>query len=473
MRVAIYARVSSDSEDQAHALVQQLERLRHAIGLEDQATEFIDVASGTKDDRPQLQRMLKACRAGHIDKVLVTRLDRMSRSMAHGAELLSYFAAEDTPSLVAMDDSLDLSTVGGRLVARMLINLAQAETERLSERVRHGHAYTRKVGKPFGPTAPYGYRFNADRSNYELNPKTAPAARQLVEHFIKTGEVRGTVRLAQTMPDCQLKSPPSLHYWLLNPSLYGCRCYGHTYVERSEDGRLKRHQRPAGEFETVIPGAHPPLISEAEHQQIKARFAAHRNRLRSELHPRYVHELTGLVVCGHCGHRMSTHYASKAVWNAMRCARPICPSKPVNRIRCSVVTEAILKALYEQRDGVLVVEMAAELLQAHAQPKAEQIKQEIRELEARKDPDLSEVIRRKQERLAAIWQDLLTTSEMQAQAIRSQQAMEMERFWEMLQETPAQRRRLFTDYVERVVVTNRAISEVQLRRGIPSVPKMA
>lgn len=467
MRVAIYARVSTDSDDQTHALQQQLERLRHAIASGDQVFEFIDVASGTRDDRPQLQRLLKACRSGLIDKVLVTRLDRMSRSMAHGAELLTYFSAEDTPSLVAMDDALDLGTVGGRLVARMLINLAQAETERLSERVLHGTAQKRKAGKPFGPFPPYGYRWNSDQSNYELDPETAPHARRLVEHFIATGEVRGTLRLAQTMPRCSFRSTTGLHMWLMNPSLIGSRCYGKTELVRQADGTLKRKQRQIGDFETVISGAHEPLITQEQHRKIRNQFQSHKDRSRSKLQRGFAQELTGLVICGNCGRRMSYHYAKRVVYQSMRCIHPLCPSEKVNRIRCDAAKAAILQALYEQRDGLLVLEMTSELLDSQPQPKAKKLQAEIQELEAKDDPDLAEAIAVKQQRLAALFQDALTTSAMQAKALQKQRAMDMEKFWEMLQDTPERRRLLFTDYVERVVVRDRVISEVRLRRGIP------
>lgn len=155
MRIGIYARVSTGSDEQEAALDQQLDRLR-AAAAGHETLEFIDVASGTRDDREQLKALMTACQRGQLDRVICTRLDRLSRSMAHGAELLSYFSADDTPSLLALDDALDLATIGGRLVARMLINLGQAESERLSERVKHGRAYQRKQLIPLGPKAPYG-----------------------------------------------------------------------------------------------------------------------------------------------------------------------------------------------------------------------------------------------------------------------------------------------------------------------------
>ena len=112
MAVAIYARVSSASEEQAHAMEQQLERLRKAAQGE-LCREFIDVASGGRDDRPQLEALMEACRAGEIERVIVTRLDRMSRSFVHGADLLSYFSGNDSPNLQALDDTLRAAVLWG------------------------------------------------------------------------------------------------------------------------------------------------------------------------------------------------------------------------------------------------------------------------------------------------------------------------------------------------------------------------
>ena len=60
MATAIYARVSTQSEEQAHALEQQLHRLRSkAAELGEPLVEFVDVASATKDKRPELKRLLR------------------------------------------------------------------------------------------------------------------------------------------------------------------------------------------------------------------------------------------------------------------------------------------------------------------------------------------------------------------------------------------------------------------------------
>lgn len=474
MRVAIYARTSTGSADQANALEQQLARLRayagHGEG--DTITEYVDVASGTRDDRPHLQELLQACRSGLIDRVITTRLDRLTRSLAHGAELLTYFSAEDTPSLVALDDALDLDTVGGRMVARILITLAQAETERLSERVNHGKNHQRLAGKPFGPLPPYGYRWNRDRTNYELDPETAPSARRIVQHYIDTGEVHGTLRLAQELPHCKWKSTAGLTTWLLNPSLMGCRCYGRSEVVRDENGKLRKRQRKLGDYATVIPDAHPALITPEERQQILSWHQAHRNRKRAGLHPRFVRELTGLVFCGHCNHGMSYHHG-RGGHTALRCTFVGCDAKPKNRVGTHGVEQAIFDALQQHRSAVLVVGMTEKALRNANCPQAEQLRKEIRALERLHDPDLADAISRKQQRLGELIQQHTTTKQMQAKALQSQLDMSAKQFFEHLPQIPEERRKLFTQFVERVVVTGKAVSEVQLRHPIPLLESMA
>lgn len=462
MRVGLYARVSTTSEEQEQALQQQLTRLREAA-KPDTPREFIDVASGTRDDRPQLQALLTACRQGELDKILVTRLDRMSRSMAHGAELLVYFSAPDTPVLVALDDGLDLNTIGGRLVARMLINLGQAESERLSERVTHGKRHQRQHRRPFGPFAPYGYRFTADRSNYELDPDTAPVAQAIVAHFIKTTQTRETLRYAKRV-GAPFISTAGLLTWMLNPTLCGCRCYGRSEQVRDADGRLRRKQLPVGRYQEVIPDAHEPLITSVEHAKVRAIFESHKDRRRSPIARHFVRELTGLVFCGHCQHQMSHHSGKGGKYLRLRCSHANCPVGYRNRIRPETVKAAIweqLKANWE------LVEMVAQGQTVNGHQEDQEINglvEAIRELQGMHDPDLGEAIERKRKRLERLMSERMAQSVPQV-TTGLRQALQDERFWEVAEGDPQLARRMFTEMVEQVVVRHGEVELVQLRVG--------
>ena len=463
MRTALYARVSTASEEQELALQQQLGRLREAAKA-DTATEFIDIASGSRDDRVQLERLMQACRAGEVDRVIVTRLDRMSRSMAHGAQLLEYFCEEDTPNLIALDDGLDLSTVGGRFVARMLINLGQAETERLSERVKHGKADSRAHLKPFGPKAPFGYRWTEDRSNYELDPVESITARQVVDRFLETGQVLATLRYARTLPHNRLGTTAGFRAWIMSPSLMGYRCYGSTEKYRDKNGKLKRRTRLPGEFERIIPNAHPPLITEVEHARICSIIHEHRNRTTCGLQGHFTRELTGLVFCGHCGHRMTYYFRAKGKPTHMRCVNLRCELSFKNVIAVVTVTEFIWAKLKAHRELLAMAAMGHQWREQQQTGELDKLLDSIKQLKGMDDPELWPVIAAKEQRLEGLMQELQNrpTEWSQGQVL---QALGDERFWDLAQGDREMTRRLFTDYVERAVVRDRVLESLQLRGG--------
>lgn len=103
-----YARVSSreQAEDSA-ALDQQIARLK-AAGAE---LVLVDVESGRENkesDRPNFQKMMQWVRAGSIKRVILTRLDRLSRSLPTLRKTIDEFQQAEC-TLVALDDNIDLS----------------------------------------------------------------------------------------------------------------------------------------------------------------------------------------------------------------------------------------------------------------------------------------------------------------------------------------------------------------------------
>jgi len=463
MRVGLYARVSTASGEQEVALEQQLDRLR-AAGAGHKTVEFIDVASGTRDDRPKLKELLRACRAGQLDRVICTRLDRLSRSMAHGAELLTYFSAEDTPSLLALDDALDLATIGGRLVARMLINLAQAESERLSERVIHGRAYQRKHLIPLGPVAPYGYRFNAERTNYELNPETCEAARALVEEFLKDGQLRPLLRRAQHLPGRPWTSVAGMRGWLMNPTLAGFRVYGHDQPYRDANGLLKKRRLKNGEYREVVAEAHEPLITPLQHAKVRALLLQHADRKRSGLLPGYVRELTKLVLCSHCGRHMAYQHHVRLGPVYLRCMYFQCPAPRSNRIKVQTVKTAIWEKIKGQREQLLAYAMAHNGVKNGQLDEAVELEAQIRELESRQDPDLQEAILRKRMKLESVLQMHGHRLDLDTSVVEMRELLAKDEGWGLVAADPVASRALFVTFVEKVLVRDRAVEAVVLQQ---------
>ncbi len=85
MVVVGYARVSSlEQADNTDALKQQINRLKDAG-----ATQIVqDVESGRKDDRVNLAALMERVQRGDVSEIIITRLDRISRSLPHMRKIL-------------------------------------------------------------------------------------------------------------------------------------------------------------------------------------------------------------------------------------------------------------------------------------------------------------------------------------------------------------------------------------------------
>lgn len=411
VRVAIYARVSTGSEEQANALEQQLDRLDRGAtdrGDSDPA-KYIDIASGSNDDRPELARLLRDCAAGTINSVVVTRLDRLSRSSIHGAQLLRYFSQDNTPNLIALDDSLDLSTSGGRFMARMLISWAEAESDRLAERTKHGFAHRRNQRKPFGSKPPFGYRFTGERDGLEPDPDWWPVAQEVVARFLESKVAGSVIDWLHDEHGFTWGSPYSFQRWLRNPTLAGARVYGQQVREIDPDtGRKRRVSRPPGEFGEVHwtdDDGRPfqvPLLTREQLALIHSVYEARKQPGTRELN-RDTKVLTGLVKCGDCGRNLHHHKPGKgANYWCMRCVTVGCPSRYRNlRAReTGVVMMAFL-----QRHATELVSHLDEIERArNAEMSREEsdLRDQIQKLEAMDDPDLQTVLDGKREKLAVM-----------------------------------------------------------------------
>ena len=151
--VGLYARVSTLDKKQDPEM--QLRELRaYAQGQGWQVfSEYVDHGiSGSKDSRPQLNRMMADAQARNFDAVLCWKLDRFSRSLKHLINSLETLAASGV-SFVSLRDNLDLTTAAGRLMFQMIGAFAEFEREITRERVRAGLAHAKAKGKTLGRKA--------------------------------------------------------------------------------------------------------------------------------------------------------------------------------------------------------------------------------------------------------------------------------------------------------------------------------
>lgn len=145
-RVAIYARVSTvdkgqDPETQLVVLRDYV--ARRAFQL---VGEYIDYASGTREDRPHYRALLAAARKRQLDVVLVWRYDRFARSTQALVHALKEFHSLRV-DFISYQENIDTTTPQGELIFTVMASLAQFESALISERVKAGMARAKAQGK--------------------------------------------------------------------------------------------------------------------------------------------------------------------------------------------------------------------------------------------------------------------------------------------------------------------------------------
>ena len=164
-----YARVSTREQNLDH----QLDAL-HAAGC---GKVFSDKASGKLARRPEWDRLLEQLRAG--DQIVITRLDRAGRSVAHLVELAAELDRRQV-SLVVLSQGIDTSTPAGRLTFHILASLGEFVADLIAENTREGLAAAAARGRHGGRPS-------------VMTPGKLAVARQLAHDGVSPTEIAATI----------------------------------------------------------------------------------------------------------------------------------------------------------------------------------------------------------------------------------------------------------------------------------------
>src|ERR1700730_360787 len=149
-RVAIYARVSTVNHGQDVGLqTRELRQFADARGW-NVTGEYIDAGvSGSKDSRPELNRLMADAHKRRFDVVCVWRFDRFARSVSHLLRALETFKALGI-DFVSYSEQMDTSIPAGKMVFTVLGAVAELERSLIVERVKAGLRNARAKGKRIG-----------------------------------------------------------------------------------------------------------------------------------------------------------------------------------------------------------------------------------------------------------------------------------------------------------------------------------
>ena len=297
MNVGAYVRVSTQEQaKEGYSIGEQIERLtKYCAAMEWTLYRvYTDPGfSGASTDRPGLQEMINDVQAGKLQKIVVYKLDRLSRSQLDTLYLIEKVFLANGCDFVSMNENFDTSTPFGRAMIGILAVFAQLEREQIKERLMMGLDARAKDGKWRGGTPPFGYDYEND--TLRINEHDALIVKTIFEMFLAGSPLqqietflisKGFKQRGTDFSVCNLR------YILSNYAYAGYIRY------RSE----------------WLPGTQEPIINEADIdaavkklEENAARYATTRISVGSTNYTTY---LGGLIWCGKCGARYGQRRSS-------------------------------------------------------------------------------------------------------------------------------------------------------------------
>lgn len=442
-KVALYIRVSTDAQaEEGYSIGAQTEKLTAFCTLKgwDNYELFIDGGySGSNLERPEIQRLIQQAKSREIGRVVVYKLDRLSRSQKDTLYLIEDVFLPNEVDFVSINENIDTSTPYGRAMIGILSAFAQLERENIFLRTRMGMVERVKNGLWMGGgRVPFGYDYNKELGIIVPNAD-ALKVKRIYELYLQGYSPQRIARMLD------LKYDKLVTQILKRKSNTGVIVYKGVEYE----------------------GLHQPIVSKEIYQRAMQKMKERSRTRATKAH----HLLTGLCYCGVCGARMRYQKWGEKGYKLICYSRdkskphmvmdPDCANPPV---WAEEIEEIVLKDLFRlsanisaedwDKDQEAVDPIA--MLEQQIQRITAKIKRLYHLYAEEGNHLLLETIRENEAELAAVRQELETERQHHAMELNWQdireRAFEIEATWPYM--TPRERQQIIRDCVRKIVITD-------------------
>lgn len=309
-KVAIYARVSTERQEEQKTIQSQLAELREICKDFQIVEEYIDDGwSGETLDRPALDKLRNNARDGLFEAVCIHSIDRLSRSLYHQGILVEEFKKR-VISIFIKDKPIE-DTPEAELLFNMLGAVAQYEKAKILERTKRGRLYKARRGIVVGTRGPFGYDYikkTKEREGYyEVNPEKADTVKLIFNLYLELGSICG---VAKTLTKKEIKPPQgiawrqsSLKRILTDESYIGTTYYNKTQaIEGNRNSKKyrklvnsRKRKRDKSEW---IPITIPSILNKETFIAVQ-KLIKKNHRANNQKYPYLLSG--GLVRCIECG----------------------------------------------------------------------------------------------------------------------------------------------------------------------------
>ncbi len=334
-RVAAYCRVSIDKESMLNSLSAQVSHYSGYI-QGNPFWEYVGVyadeaETGTKDNRPEFQRLLSDCREGKVDIILTKSISRFARNTL---TLLSVSRELKTLSVDIWFEQENIRTLSseGELMLSIFASCAQEESKQVSDnckwRIRKGF----EEGRIYGLNFLYGYRIQ--KNEMEIEPDQAEVVRLIFKQYLNG---MGCKKIASFLNGKNIPaylggnwSEDRIIKTIRNEKYAGNALLQKKYVV---DHLTKKEVKNRG----VLPmyfaeETHPAIVDLNTFKMANEKMSESRLKHQGSVAPKG-HLLSGKIVCPHCGSKYTRKTTrGKAAWvcsRYLRFGKDACPSKRI------------------------------------------------------------------------------------------------------------------------------------------------
>jgi site-specific DNA recombinase len=300
-RVAAYARVSSGKDAMLQSLSAQIsfysELIQKHAGWLYAGVYADEAVTGTKDNRPEFQRLLADCRAGKIDMVVTKSISRFARNTVTLLETVRELKALGV-DVFFEEQNIHSISADGELMLAILASYAQEESRSASENQKWRVKRNFEEGKPWDCTI-LGYR--AKDGVFEIVPEEAETVR-LVFSWYLSGLGKQAIANRLNEMGVPTRFGRSWHQDTIRKMLRNEKYTGEMLLQKTfrTDCLSKRKQTNRGELPMYrVCEAHEPIIDRATFDAVQEEIA--RRAERVQVKPGTVTAFTGKIRCGVCG----------------------------------------------------------------------------------------------------------------------------------------------------------------------------
>lgn len=336
MAIALYARKSVERENSISCET-QIEYCKSVIKPDERSEKvltFVDNGfSGGDVNRDGFQKMMNLVRQDRVNKVIVYKLDRISRSLSDFVNILQEFK-EHKVEFVSSQESFDTSSPYGELIVKILMVFAEFERTSTINRVTQAYAHRSEMGFYMGGRQPYGFELvptvihNIKTKKLNQIPSEIEQIRYIFEVY---AQEKVSLRRLMSLLIAESKQPLNGSSWttaklstlLKNPIYVRADSDVYDYYDRHGVQMITDVSSFTGEYGAQLYGhtkhdpgnpdwsdmklvllTHPGTVD--SDIWLKCQRKLEKNRQITNSYSNPTSWLAGKVVCEKCGHTMTT-----------------------------------------------------------------------------------------------------------------------------------------------------------------------